>query len=151
METKLLLNINIYDAHKGARFLSLNIKDVFLQTYMKRAEYMGTYSKDFLADIREKYNIDELITDNGYVYWQIKKVIYGLKQAARLAYDTLVTNLKKEVYIPDKCCSNIWNHETRQTEFYQCVDDFGVTYFSRADADYLIQTSQKNYIINVDW
>lgn len=41
----------------------------------------------FLADIREKYTIDEIIADVGYLYYKIKIGIYGLKQAARLAFD----------------------------------------------------------------
>ena len=43
--------------------------------------------------------------------------MYGLKQATRLAYDNLVTNLKKDEYFPDKYCPNIWSHESRPTNF----------------------------------
>ena len=45
LETKLLLNITISNAHKGARFLSLDIKYVFIQTYTKRAAYIRIPSK----------------------------------------------------------------------------------------------------------
>ena len=38
LETKLLLNSVISDAAKGARFLTLDIKDFFLQLYLKDPE-----------------------------------------------------------------------------------------------------------------
>ena len=48
LETKLLLNSVISGAHKGARFMTIDIKDFFLQTFMKDAEYMRIHSKYFL-------------------------------------------------------------------------------------------------------
>ena len=129
--------------------MTLDIKDFFLQTIMKRAEYMRIHSKYFLSDIREKYNIDDLVAEDGYVYCKIKKGMYGLKQATRLAYDALVANLKKNGYSPDKYCPNIWVHETRQTKFCLCVDDFGVKYFNKQDAEHLISSLQENYQITI--
>ena len=76
---------------------------------------MRIHSKYFLQDIRKKYNITDLISQESYVYYRIKKGTYGLKQADCLAYNTLVDNLKKEGYIPDKYYPNIWGHETRDT------------------------------------
>ena len=76
--------------------------------------------------------------------------MYGLKQAARLAYDNLVTNLKKDGYFPDKYCPNIWSHESRPTKFCLCVDDFGVKYFTKDDAQHLITSLQQSYDITID-
>ena len=76
---------------------------------------------------------------------------YGLKQAARLAYDALVTNLKCAGYSLDKYCPNIWIHTTRRTKFCLCVDDFGVKYFCKNDAEHLISALTNNYDITVDW
>ena len=49
LESKLLVNSTISDAHRGARFLTLDIKDFLLQTYTKRAEYMRIHSEYFCA------------------------------------------------------------------------------------------------------
>ena len=68
LETKLLLNSTISDASKGARFMTLDIKDFFLQTVMERPEYMRIHSKYFLQEMREKYKIDSIIAPDGYVY-----------------------------------------------------------------------------------
>ena len=77
--------------------------------------------------------------------------MYGLKQATRLAYDNLVTNLKKDGYFPDKHCPNIWSHESRPTKFCSCVDDFGVKYFTKDDAQHLITSLKQSYDITIDW
>ena len=77
---------------------------------MERPEYMRIHSKYFSKYMKSKYNISSLVAEDGYVYCKIKRKIYGLKQAARLAYDNLVTNLKKDGYFPDKYCPNIWSH-----------------------------------------
>ena len=77
--------------------------------------------------------------------------MYGLKQAARLAYNNLVTNLKQEGYFPDKYCPNLWSHESRNTKFCLCVDDFAVKYLTKDDAHHLITSLQKYYDIIIDW
>lgn len=40
LETKLLINSTISDARDGARFLTIDIKDFFLSSPMKKPEYM---------------------------------------------------------------------------------------------------------------
>ena len=44
---------------------------------------------------------------------------------------------------------NIWKHNT-QPNFFLCVDDFGVTYISEADADHLIHSLKEAYEIIID-
>ena len=70
LETKLLLNSTISQSAQGARFMTLDIKDFFLQTVMDRPEYMKIHSRYFLNDIREKYNIRTKIHKDGYVILQ---------------------------------------------------------------------------------
>ena len=117
---------------------------------MERPEYMRIHGKYFLPDMRAKYNIDELIDVDGYVYCKIKRGMYGLRQAARLAWSALVKNLAQEGYHHDKFCHNIWSHNTRPTKFCLCVDDFGVKYYSTDDANHLITTLKKSYDITID-
>ena len=47
LEAKLLLNSVISDSHLGARFMSLDIKDFFLQTQLDEPELMRIHSKLF--------------------------------------------------------------------------------------------------------
>ena len=77
--------------------------------------------------------------------------MYGLKQAACLAYDSLKLHLKKYGYSPDKYARDIWSHKTRPTKFCLCVDDFGVQYFLKEDIEHLIQALQDKYVITTDF
>lgn len=47
LDTKLILNSVISDCDKGAHFLTLDLKDHFLQTLMKDPEFMRIHSKYF--------------------------------------------------------------------------------------------------------
>ena len=131
--------------------MTLDIKDFFLQSLMERPEYMRIHSKYFLQDMHDKYNIDSIIAPDGYVYCKIKRGMYGLKQAARLAYDKLRENLKKHGYSPDKYSPNIWVHEQHSTKFCLCVDDFGIKTFSKEDANHLLNALKSFYKISEDW
>ena len=100
IEAKVLFNSTISDADKGARFISADIKDFFLAAPMDDPEYMRIHSKYFFEDIRAQYNIEDKIASDGFIYVRINKGMYGLKQAAVLAYNGLVRNLKPHGYYP---------------------------------------------------
>ena len=61
---------------------------------------MRIHAKYFLDDIRLQYEIEILIDLDGYVYVRIKKGVYGLNQAAILAYKHLVKQIKPHGYHP---------------------------------------------------
>ena len=150
IEAKLLLNSVISDCDKGARFMSLDIKDFFLQSNLPESEYLRIHGKYFLKDIRLKYGINAIIAEDGFVYCKVNRGIYGLKQAAKLARDQLIENLKPYGYSPSPFAPNIWKHSTRPTKFCLCVDDFGVKYFSEDDANHLISSLKTAYNITTD-
>ena len=107
LETKLLLNSTIFQSANGARFVTLDVKDFFLQTLMERPEYIKINSKYFLQDVRNTYNINNIVHNYGYIYYRIKRGMSGLKQAARLAYNNLKQHLQEYVYKSDKYAQNI--------------------------------------------
>ena len=72
IETKLLLNSIISDAAKGARFLSLDLKDFFLATPMDKRKYMKLKASIIPADIKQQYNLGNLEKD-GFLYVKIKR------------------------------------------------------------------------------
>ena len=151
LETKILLNSTISDASKGARFLSADLKDFFLVSPMKTPEYMKVHISKFSPDIIAQYKLEQLQDSNGYIYIKIKKGMYGLKQAAILAYLQLVKFLKKYDYYPETHCIGLWSHCTKRTKFCLCVDDFGVKYHSIADANHLLDALKSHYKVSVDW
>jgi len=111
--------------------MSLDLKDFFLATQMARPEYMRIHSKHFPQNIKDKYNIANLIEEDDCVYVKIKKGMYGLKQAAILTYENLVRNLSQYGYRPVPHALGIWKHDTRPISFCLCVDDFGINIFSK--------------------
>jgi hypothetical protein len=152
LETKLLLNSVISDAAKGARFMSMDLKDHFLASPMERPEYMRVHRRHIPPDIFEQYNLHSIISTDGFIYIKIKKGMYGLKQAAILAYQKLVNNLAPYGYKPCKYSLGLWTHSTRRTKFCLCVDDFGVKYFSKSDADHLLTSLRSSgFTVSTDW
>ena len=45
----------------------------------------------------------------------------------------------------------MWKHKTRKTVFCLCVDDFGIQYHNKADANHLVNALQQYYKITIDW
>lgn len=77
--------------------------------------------------------------------------MYGLKQAAVLAYKQLCEHLKKNGYIPIAGSKCMFKHVTHKTKFCLCVDDFGIKYFTKDDANHLINTLKEKYEGTEDW
>ena len=138
LDTKLFVNSVISDSNKCARFLSHDLKDHFIQTIMSKPEFMSIHIRFFPNDIKEKYHIKSLVSNDGSVYCKIKRGIYGLKQAERLACDLLVKRLVLYGYSPTKKFPKIWQHATIPTKLCLCIDGFGVQFFKREDAMHLI-------------
>ena len=151
LDTKIIVNSTISD-HKqyGSRFCSIDIKDFFLQTKLDIPEYIRIHSKYFSKEFLHEYKIDNLPDKDGYMYCQIDKGMYGLKQAAILAYTQLKKRLNEFGYYPLKSSNGLWRHQTRRTLFALCVDDFGVKYDNQDDLNHLIKALKKYYEITVD-
>jgi hypothetical protein len=77
--------------------------------------------------------------------------MYGLKEAGILAFNQLVQKLKPTGYEPMPFTPGLWRHRTKRTTFALCFDDFGVKYFSKADAMHLIETVKAHYDLTIDW
>jgi len=150
LETKILINSTISDAHKGARFMSADIKDYFLATPMAEPEYMRVKYRYLPPDIRRRYNLDAIVSRDDYIYIKIQKGMPGLKQAAILAYEHLKRCLLPYGYEPIKGTIGLWHHKTRPTKFCLCVDDFGIKYWSKEDENHLCNAIGANYRYTVD-
>jgi hypothetical protein len=77
--------------------------------------------------------------------------MYGLKEASVLAYDQLKEHLAPYGYAPVRVTPGLWKHSTRPTKFTLAVDDFGIKYFQKADAEHLISALQDKYQLTQDW
>jgi len=79
LTVKLLINSII--STPGAKFMTMYIKDFYLNTPMTRYEYMRLKISDMPNDVIEHYNLREIATPDGFIYCEIQKGMYGLPQA----------------------------------------------------------------------
>jgi hypothetical protein len=98
----------------------------------------------------KKYDLIELSQD-GKVYIEIQKRMYGLPQAGILTNEFLQHNLEKDGDRPTHHTHGLWKHDTRPTSFSLVVDDFGVKYVGRERAEHLMALIKKHYNISSDW
>ena len=87
---------------KGARCVMLDVKDFYLNTPMKRYEYMRIKITDIPEEVIEHYKLREIVTEDGYVYCEIRKGMYGLPQAGIIAQELLKDRLAKVGYHQSK-------------------------------------------------
>ena len=74
----------------------------------------------------------------------------GLKQAAKLANERLVTHLAPHGYAPVKHTPSLWRHESNGIVFSLVVDDFGIKAESKASINHLLTALKDKYKITVD-
>jgi hypothetical protein len=145
---KLLFNSVV--STPNAKFLVTDIKDFYLNTTMERYEYMRLPITVIPHEIITQYNLLPLV-HNGHVYIEIRKGMYGLPQAGKLANQQLTTHLAKYGYTPTAHTPGLWQHDQRPITFSLVVDDFGIKYVNKADAEHLLQALRDKYTITTDW
>jgi hypothetical protein len=146
---KMMLNSVI--STKGAKCVMLDIKDFYLNTPMKRYEYMCIKITDIPEEIIKEYKMHEIVTEDGYVYCKIRKGMYGLPQAGIIAQELLQEHLTKVGYHQSKIIPGLWTHKTRKICFTLVVDDFAIKYTKLEDAQHLIDALKKDYTITIYW
>ena len=145
---KILVNSII--STPNAKCLMLDIKDFYLNTPMKRPEFMKLKLSDIPEEVIEYYNLHGLATPDEYVYCKVTKGMYGLPQAGIIAQELLEQRLGAHGYYQSKIINGLWKHKTRPICFSLVVDDFAVKYVNRDDANHLVDTIKKYYPITVD-
>jgi hypothetical protein len=145
---KLLFNSVV--STRRARFCVADIKDFYLNTEMKRYEYMRIAIALIPQEIIDQYNLMDLAVD-GYVYIEIRKGMYGLPQAGIIANQKLTKHLAKYGYRPTKHTPGLWKHDQRPVTFSLVVDDFGIKYVGEHNAQHLLDAISDLYKSTVDW
>ena len=109
---------------------------------MSRFEYMKMPITVFPQHVKEEYNLQENVY-KGYVCIEIRRSIYGLPQSGKLANDYLRKKIAPHGYFEVKHTPGLWTHITRPIQFTLVVDDFGVKYIRRKDAEHLLSVLEK--------
>jgi hypothetical protein len=88
---KILINSTL--STKDAKVMMMDIKNYYLDTPLPMYEYMCLPISILPDEIIDKYGLKKLAVD-GWVYLEIRKGMYGLKQAGILANQLLQKRLK---------------------------------------------------------
>eukprot|EP00957_Ditylum_brightwellii_P081272 6182206-Ditylum_brightwellii.AAC.1 len=92
---------------------------------MECYEYMRLQYEILPQEIVTTYKLDEIKLQDGWVYIEIKKGMYGQPQAGILANKLLTAQLAKHGYYPVQHTPGLWQHKWRPVTFALVVDDFG--------------------------
>jgi hypothetical protein len=107
----------------GARFITLDLKKFYLKTPLPTARYMRMKLDILPEEIIAKYNL-RAIVHNGWVYFKIKRGMYGLPKSGILANKLLKQRLIKAGYYECQFTPGLYKHFWRPIMFSLVVDDF---------------------------
>jgi hypothetical protein len=96
LTVKILLNSII--STPNAKFISMDMKDFYLNTPMARYKYMRLQLLDMPEDVITQYKLNKIATPEGFIYCKIQKGMYGLPQAGIIAQQLLEKRLEKDGY-----------------------------------------------------
>jgi hypothetical protein len=149
--TTFKIAINAVLSTPNCRACAIDLSDFYLMTRLDTPEYMRIHASLLPQIIIDYYKLDVLIAHDGYVYVRIDGGMYGLKQAGRIANETLVKRLAEHGFIQCRHTPGLFRHETRPLFFTLIVDDFFVGYSCQEDVDLLLSCLRLHYDTKVDW
>jgi hypothetical protein len=130
--------------------MMMDIKNYYMGTPLPRYEYTRMLLSRFPDEIVDTYNLKALTID-GWVYIEIRKGMYGLKQTGLLATQLLQKRLAPFGYYPAHHTPGLWLHKTRPIAFSLIVDDFAVKYVDKQHAAHLRDALLRSYELTTDW
>ena len=114
-------------------------------------EYMKIPISILPQHVIEEYNLLEKVY-KGCVWIKTIRSIYGLPQSGKLANEYLRKKLAPHGYYETKHTPELWKHISRPMQFTLVVDDFGVKYTRRKDAEHMLGILEKEFTaLSTDW
>ena len=135
----------------NAKFMTIDIKDFYLMTPMDGYEYFRMKIELFLQNIFDKYGLRDKVDADGNVFCEIGCGMYSLPQAGIIAQELLTKCLHKAGYCQSKITPGYWRNDWRPISFTLVVDDFGVKYTGKDNAEHLMNILKQDYKIDTDW
>jgi hypothetical protein len=133
-----------------AKLMTINLKDFYLCSDLNVYEYVRIPTFMLSPRTITLYNLEAKIHD-GYIYAEVRKGMYGLPHAGKLANDRLRSFLAPAGYIPCRVTPGLWRHQHSNLMFSLVVDDFGIRYTKRDDVEQLIAMLEREYKCTIDW
>ena len=117
---------------------------------MKKKKYYKIATELIPLEILEKYDLKNKQIDI-YIYVRLEKWMHGLVQSGIIEHEALKPHLKSYGYGPSKITQGLWTHQYREIRFILVVENFGIKYRDKKDADHLIEGLQSKYEVTQDW
>jgi hypothetical protein len=130
--------------------MTVDLKDFYLNTPLENYEYMRIPIFVIPESIMTEYKLEPLMHCD-HVYVDICKGMYGLLHAGRIANDHLTAFLAPHSYTPMPITPGLWKHNKSDLVFALVVDDFGIKYTKKTNAEHLMNTLQQLYSVSQDW
>ena len=131
--------------------MTIDIKNFYLKTPLEKYKYLRLKMSHLPDDVIEEYNLKPKATNDGYVYVEVRRGMYGLPHGGLIAQQLLEERLQKHGYKQSKLTPGLWTHKWRDITFTLIVDDFGVKYVGDEHVKHLIQVLEEHYEITQDW
>jgi hypothetical protein len=138
---KLMLNSVI--SRKGSQFLTIDIKNFYLDMPMVDPEYAHIKITNIPKEFILEYGLAGKEDHNGWIYFEIQRGCYGLPQAGILANNLLRGHLEKEGYYEAATTPYLWKHKWRPIQFCCIINDFGVEYVGIKHFNHLLAVLQQ--------
>eukprot|EP00957_Ditylum_brightwellii_P135623 10341897-Ditylum_brightwellii.AAC.1 len=87
------------------------------------------------------------MVQNRFIHIEIRKRMYGLPQARKLANEQLTNHLALYGYYPVRHTPGLWQHTTMNIQFTSVVDDFGMKYTNKEDVKHFLQALEGNSLL----
>jgi hypothetical protein len=94
---KIMLNSVI--STQGARFMTLDIKNFYLNTPMEQYKYVHIKLDGIPEETIQQYPLQDNVDSEGYIFIEVQKGMYGLPQARILAQNLLEKLLNKHTLL----------------------------------------------------
>ncbi len=145
---KILLNSII--SMPNEKFMTIYIKDFFLNTPMECYEYFRMKPALFPKDVIDEYNLCNKVDTNGNVHCKVRRKMYGLPQAGIIVQELPEAHLLKARYTQSKITPGYWKHTWQPISFTLVVDNFGIRYSGKEHVHHLTQVLKQHFQIKED-
>jgi hypothetical protein len=131
--------------------MMMDIKNYYVGTPLPIYEYIMSLPLSIIPDeIITKCNLRK-ISVGGWVYLEMRKRMYGVKQYGLLANQILQKRLSPYGYYPARHTPVLSLHKTRSIAFTLVVDEFEVKYVGKDNAHHVRNALLRHYEITTGW
>ena len=146
--TTLKTLINSTASTVGARLMTLDIKDYYINHDLERPEYLRIPLSAIPDEIRQEFDLDKYADREGNVLFEVTKAIYGLPQSGIVSEVVTIEVLKAGGFHQCLHTQGLFAHASLPSiKFALVVDDFIVR---KQDAEHLIEVLEKKYVLSKD-